>query len=103
MPKKWWQGDQGAVDMGYGTFESRPAAPEPVAPVLDALIEDDAPVVDQQQQQYADQMQRLQMSLVDMQLQLSRQVPGSIRYNGKLDQVRSIQAKIQKLQIQGGS
>ena len=56
MPKQWWQGNQGAENMGYGTFEPRPAAP-----ILDELIaSDDEPqvsnddaIVQQDQQRYA--------------------------------------------------
>jgi hypothetical protein len=48
-------------------------------------------------------MRQLQMQLVDLQLQLSREQPGSFGYNGKLDQIRSTQAKMQQMQIQMGS
>ena len=112
MPQQWWQGNQGAdVTTGYGTFESRPAAPEPM---LEELINDDGQdepeifnnqdsVNQQNQSHYANQMRQLQMQLVDLQLQLSREQPGSFGYNAKLDSVRSTQAKLQQLQIQMGS
>ena len=38
MARDWWQGNQGAPTTGYGSFDARPAAPEPM---LDALIDDD--------------------------------------------------------------
>jgi hypothetical protein len=57
----------------------------------------------QNQAHYANQMRQLQMQLVDLQLQLSREQPGSFGYNGKLDQIRSTQAKMQQMQIQMGS
>jgi hypothetical protein len=115
MPRDWWAGNQGAATTGYGTFDARPAARE--APdVLEELIttDDDGPqtfgggtneeqINQQNQTHYANQMRQLQMQLVDLQLQLSREQPGSFGYNGKLDQIRSTQAKMQQMQIQMGS
>jgi hypothetical protein len=112
MPREWWQGNQGAATTGYGTFEARPAARE--APdVLEELIgsDDEEPkdfsnqesINQQNQAHYANQMRQLQMQLVDLQLQLSREQPGSFRYNGKLDAIRKTQAKLQQIQIQMGS
>ena len=113
MAKEWWQGDQGAVTNAYGTFEPRPAAPEPT--LLDELISDDEPqtvfggganddsINQQNQYHYESQMKQLQMDLSNVQLQLSREQPGSMRYNGKMDQMRGIQTRMQQLQIQMGS
>jgi hypothetical protein len=111
MPREWWQGNQEATT-GYGSFDARPA-PREAPPILDELIgsDDEDPKdysnqesVDQQNQaHYANQMRQLQMQLVDLQLQLSREQPGSFGYNAKLDAVRSTQAKLQQLQIQMGS
>jgi hypothetical protein len=112
MPRDWWAGNQGAATTGYGTFEARPAARE-APPILDELIngDDEEPedlsnqesINQQNQAHYANQMRQLQMQLVDLQLQLSREQPGSLRYNGKLDAIRSTQAKLQQIQIQMGS
>ena len=114
MPRDWWAGNQGAATTGYGSFESRPAAPEPT--LLEELITDDEEpqntlggggnedsINQQNQGHYESQMKQLQMDLSNTQLQLSREQPGSMRYNAKMDQMRGIQTRMQQLQIQMGS
>ena len=110
MSREWWEGNQNATK-GYGTFESR--QPQPEKTLLDELITgDDEPqetlsnedsILQQNQSHYESRMKQLQMDLSNVQLQMSREQPGTIRYNGKMDQMRTIQTQIQQLQIQMGS
>ena len=111
MSRDWWEGNQNATK-GYGSFEARPAAPEKT--LLEELITDDEQpdntfgggndsIDKQNQSHYESRMQQLQMDLSNIQLQMSREQPGTFRYNAKMDQMRNIQTQMQQLQIQMGS
>lgn len=111
MAREWWEGDQAATK-GYGTFEARQPPPEKT--LLEELITDDEQpdntfgggndsIGQQNQSHYESRMKQLQMDLSNVQLQMSREQPGSIRYNSKMDQMRNIQTQMQQLQIQMGS
>ena len=97
MARDWWQGNQGAPTTGYGSFDARPAAPEPM---LDALIDDETPLDDEKppeqkkinpNQGYIDMLQR---DLLRFQNQYA-----SAQANGDKRQMLSMQQAI--VQTQG--
>jgi len=108
MARDWWTGNQGATT-GYGTFEARQPPPD-APPMLDALIEDDAPVEDAPLEKKPDKnmeifqrnMQGLQSRLVQEQLQLSQVYPQSMdnsSYRNAMQQVNNTKAAIEQLKM----
>ena len=112
MARDWWTGND-KTTTGYGTFESRKPPPEQPTLLEELIADEEEPqntfgggndsIGQQNQGHYESQMKQLQMDLSNVQLQLSREQPGSMRYNAKMDQMRGIQTRMQQLQIQMGS